>query len=216
MMRKKNGSDFTLKNFYNWCMDYWQWVGIFLFIYLTIYLTCIILPQNIILYGLLMVFPLYLLHEFEEYLIPGGFAEFFNEDVLKIKRKDVVPIDKPAIFWINMLLVWILLPVAGLLSIIDMRFGVWMPYFIIFQAISHLILGIKGKRLINPGMVSSWLIHTPFAIWLLNLLFSQGVITNQINIHLLIGILVNAILPIIGFGPFKFSLLNKYKKRINK
>lgn len=210
-MKKEN-----VKNLYNWFVDYWQWVGIILFIYLTIYLSLIVLPQNIILYGLLMIFPIYILHEFEEYLVPGGFPEFFNLKIFKVKRKDVVPIDEPAIFWINILLIWILLPIGGFLSLINIKFGIWMPYFLIFQAISHVLLGIKGKKILNPGMISSWVIHVPFSIWLLNELLSQGIITSYLNIHLLIGIAVNAILPIIGFGPFKFSLLNRYKKRILK
>lgn len=163
-----------------------------------------------------MIFPLYILHEFEEYLVPGGLPDFFNKKIFKVKKKDVVPVDKPAIFWINIILIWILLPLGGLLSLINIEFGFWMLYFLIFQAISHVILGIKGNRLLNPGMISSWFIHVPFAIWMLNLLFSKGLITNHINVHLLIGILANAILPIIGFSLLKFSLISRYKRKISK
>jgi len=215
-MAKDNSPKFTLNRFYLWFMDYWQYVGVVLFIYLTTYLSVIVLPQNRILYGLLMIFPLYLLHEFEEYLIPGGFAEFFNRRLFKVNRTDIVPIDKVAIFWINVFYAWTLLPIFGLLSVVDIRFGIWMPYFIIFQAVAHLILGIKGKQLLNPGMFTSWLIHVPFGIWILYLLSLEGIIINPINIHLVIGILLNLLLPIIGFGPFKFSLLNRFKRRVSK
>ena len=53
-----------------------------------------------------------------------------------------------------------------------------MPYFFILQAVVHLMLGIVGKRLLNPGMVSAWLVHVPWGIWTIWLLVRAGVITN--------------------------------------
>jgi len=66
-----------------------------------------------------------------------------------------------------------------------------MPYFFIFQAVVHLILGIVGKRFLNPGMVSAWLVHVPWGIWTIWLLVQAGVITNPYwNDYLRDGLLV--------------------------
>jgi hypothetical protein len=53
-----------------------------------------------------------------------------------------------------------------------------MPNFYIFQAVIHLVLGIVGGRLLNPGMLTSWLVHVPWAIWTIGLLIRAGVVAN--------------------------------------
>jgi len=101
--------------------------------------------------------------------------------------------------------VWITLPLFSLLAVADLRWAAWMPYFFIFQAVVHLILGLVGRQLLNPGMVSAWLVHVPWGIWTIGLLMRAGVIINPFwNIFVLIGLLVNATLPVVG----RFLLVN--------
>jgi hypothetical protein len=50
-----------------------------------------------------------MLHETEEYIFPGGFGPFFNIDIFKLDTPDA-PIDENFIFYINVLLIWIILP----------------------------------------------------------------------------------------------------------
>ncbi len=205
---------FTVGNYYKWLIGNWQYVGVALGIYLAVYLTVTILPKNKLEYAMLMVFPLYILHEFEEYLVPGGFPEFFNRTVFKVDRNDdLVPLDREAIFWINIGYVWIPIPIFCLLSLYDIRFGIWIPYFLIFQAIVHVFLGINGKRLLNPGMVTAWLVHVPFAIWILAMIHAEGYLPNYlINVYIIIGFLVNLTLPVIGFGP----VMHRYNRRVQE
>jgi hypothetical protein len=80
------------------------------------------------------------------------------------------------------MVVWIALPLYSLWAITGLIQAAWMPYFYIFQAVVHLILGIVGKRFFNPGMVPAWLVHVPWGIWTIWLLVPAGVIAVAISI----------------------------------
>jgi hypothetical protein len=166
----------TLKRYFNWFKENWPKVGVIVCLFLTIYLIVIVLPQNTLLFALLMSTPLYMLHEIDEYIFPGGFAQFMNQNIFKTDPESGL-LDTDAVFWINMV-VWIAMPLFSLWAILDIDQAIALPYFFIFQAVVHLILGIVGKRFINPGMISEWLIHVPWGIWTIWLLVSAGAIRN--------------------------------------
>jgi hypothetical protein len=167
----------TLKGYFTWFKEDWQKVGVILALFLTIYLTVIVLPQNTLLFAVLISTPLYMLHEVEEYVFPGRFAQFMNQNIFKADP-ETGPLDPAAVFWINAVAIWIVIPLFSLWAIFDIRQAIALPYFYIFQAVIHLILGIVGKRLLNPGMVSAWLVHVPWGIWTIWLLVQAGAITN--------------------------------------
>jgi len=109
---------------------------------------------------LLLAFLLYLIHEIEEYVLPGGHAA-------------------------------------------------WLPYFFSFQALPHLCMGIVGKMYINPGIRSSFVLHTPYAIFMIYLLSKNGVISNPyINMYMVIGFLFNGLLPLMA----KYIAIPRCKK----
>jgi hypothetical protein len=177
----------TLKGYFNWFKENWPKTGVIVGIFLTIYLVVIVLPKSTLLFALMMSTPLYMLHEADEYIFPGGFAQFMNWNIYKTDPENGL-VDQNAIFWINMV-VWFFLPLSSLQAGTDLTQAGWMPYFFIFQAVIHLILGIVGKRLLNPGMISAWLVHVPWGIWTIWLLVKAGVITNPYwNRYLLDGL----------------------------
>ena len=198
----------TLKAYFTWFMENWQRTGVIVCLFLTVYLVVIVLPQNTILFALLMSTPLYMLHEIDEYVFPGGFAQFMNSKIYKTDPEDGL-LDTAAVFWINVVAVWIGLSFFSLWAVIDIRQAIAIPYFFIFQAVVHLILGIVGKRIISPGMASAWLVHVPWAIWTIWLLVQAGIITNPYwNSDLLTGLLINVALLFVGR-----VLLVRYKLR---
>ena len=166
----------TFRGYFTWFRENWQNVGVIVSLFLIIYLGVIILPQSTLLFALLLSTPLYMLHEIDEYIFPGGFAEFMNRNIFKTDSEARI-LDTTAVFWINMV-VWIALPLFSLWALFDIRQAIALPYFFIFQAVVHLILGIVGKRFFNPGMISAWLIHVPWGIWTIWLLLQEGAITN--------------------------------------
>jgi len=166
----------TPKAYFTWFKENWPKVGVMVSFFLTIYLIVIVLPQNTLLFALLMSTPLYMLHEIDEYVFPGGFAQFMNQNIFKMDPESGL-LDASAVFWINMV-VWIVMPLFSLWAIFDINQAIALPYFFIFQAVVHLILGIVGKRLINPGMISAWLVHVPWGIWTIWLLVQTGAVSN--------------------------------------
>jgi hypothetical protein len=176
-------------------------------LFLTIFLVVLALPKSTLLFALLMYTPLYILHETDEYIFPGGFAQFVNQKIYKTDPETGL-LDPTAVFWINMI-VWIALLIFSLWAVVDLTQAAWMPYFVIFQTVVHLILGIIGKRFFNPGMLSAWLVHVPWGIWRIWLLVQAGVVTNPYwNNYLLQGLEVNLALPITGL-----SLLVRYRHK---
>lgn len=189
--------------YYHWFHREWMRAGLVVAVFLFVYLTVLVAPTNLALYAMLLCAPLYLLHETEEYLFPGGFIEFANQDLYKQDPKNGL-VDESLVFWINMGYIWLPLPICGLLATLDLRWAAWMPYFLIFQAIVHIGLSVATRRWYNPGLATACLLHTPFALWAIYLLQGAGVIQNPyFNIYLLLGFLFILGLPIAGLLAMK-------------
>jgi hypothetical protein len=187
----------TLKGYFFWFKENWPKTGLIVGLFLTVYLSVVVLPKSTLLFALLMSTPLYILHQADEYIFPGGFARFMNHNIYKMDPDNGL-VDSTAVFVINMV-VWIALPLYSLWAVTDLTQAAWMPYFFIFQAVVHLILGIVGKRFLNPGMVSAWLVHVPWGIWTIWLLVQAGVVTNPYwNGYLRDGLMVNVYLLFAG------------------
>jgi len=97
------------------------------------------------------------------------------------------------------ILIWIVLPIFGLLSMLNYSLGLWLPYFSLFAGVAHVALALKAKKLYNPGLLVSLFINIPIGLWSIFYIFEQGLIDNVfLNIHFVIGLAVNAILPVMG------------------
>ena len=200
-----------MRKYIEWVKDNWQKAAILVLIYVLATIIPLYSRVDLLEFMLLLAFPLYLIHEIEEYILPGGFARFFNRNLLKIEDDDkIVPVDREVIFWLNLIYIWIVIPLFVVLSFINMKFAAWIPYFFLFQAIGHLIMGIVGKMILNPGIRSSFLLHIPYAIFVIFLLNVERVIANPyVNIYMGIGFVFNLLLPLFA----KFIVLPRYHKR---
>ena len=87
-----------------WLYDHWMKATPFLAFYTTILIWLYVKEQNYALFLIWMQTPIYWLHEFEEYICPGGFLDFFNRKPLGSVRGDY-PLTKAGSFWINIPLV---------------------------------------------------------------------------------------------------------------
>lgn len=203
-----------MNNYLEWIKDHWQKAAVLVLIYVLATMIPLYSRIDLIEFMLLLAFPLYLVHEIEEYILPGGFVSFFNENLLKVDAHEkILPIDREAVFWINMIYIWLVIPIFSGLGIYDIRFAAWIPYFFIFQALSHLGMGIKGKMIINPGIRSSFILHTPYAIMMIYLLNNNEVLSNPyLNIYMVIGFLFNGLLPMMA----KFIILPRYSRRLKE
>ena len=139
-----------------------------------------------------------MLHETEEYVFPGGFARFFHRHIFKLDT-DEGPLTEDFIFYVNVIIVWILLPVFGLLSVLDFAYGLWILYFSFFAGLAHILLAIRARKLYNPGLVVSLLLNIPVSLWSILYMIEVGILDSFfINYHILVGLGLNALLPVMG------------------
>lgn len=201
----------TLSEYFRWLKKEWAKVGVILAIYLFVMLFVFVRNYDFVVFVLLLQTPLYMLHQAEEYIFPGGFGKFFNTKIFNLEAEDE-PVDENFIFYVNVILIWIVLPVFGLLSTRDYSFGLWLPYFSFFAGIAHIALALKARRRYNPGLLVSLFINIPVGLWSILYLIGQGIIENFfLNIHFVIGLGVNAILPVMGT-----ILLRKHQKNVTQ
>lgn len=196
-----------VSEYYRWLKKDWAKTGFILSIFLFIFLFIFVRPSDFVVFILLLQTPLYMLHQTEEYVFPGGFGQFFNKDIFKLETEDG-PVDQNFIFFVNVILIWFILPVFGLLSTIDYRYGLWIPYFSFFAGIAHVLLAIRAKKRYNPGLIVSLFINIPVGLWSILYLINRGILENFfLNPYIVIGLGLNAILPIMGV-----VLLRSYQK----
>ena len=197
----------VFSEYYLWLKKEWAKVGLILSIYLFVMLIVFVRKYDFVVFILLLQTPLYMLHQTEEYIFPGGFGKFFNTKIFNLDTEDK-PLDANFIFYVNVILIWIVLPVFGLLSTLNYSFGLWLPYFSFFAGVAHIALAIKARNLYNPGLLVSLFINIPAGIWSILYLLEQGLIENFfLNIYFVIGLAINLILPVMGT-----ILFRKYQK----
>ncbi len=101
------------------------------------------------------------MRQFEEHTW-NGFKNYINKRVFKVPEGDF-PLDDKHIFWINILIVWILMPIFAGLSSFNILFGLWIPYFAVFNSLSHIIFSIRNWEY-NPGLIVSLFLGIPVGI----------------------------------------------------
>ncbi|MBI9050868.1 MAG: HXXEE domain-containing protein [Anaerolineaceae bacterium] len=197
-----------LSEYYAWLKKDWAKAGFIISIFLFVFLFVFVREYDFIVFLLLLQTPLYMLHETEEYIFPGGFGKYFNTKILKLQTEKE-PVNETFIFFVNVILIWILMPVCGLLSTIDYRFGLWIPYFSFFAGIAHILLAIKAKKIYSPGLIVSLVLNIPVGLVTILYLWHHDIIKNIfLTPHLLIGLGLNAILPVMGT-----ILLRNYRQK---
>ena len=156
---------------------------------------------------------IYWVHEFEEYILPGGFLAFFNHNMMR-SNQDEYPLTKVGSFWINIPLVYVAMPFSALLAhFFGLELGLWTAYFSFLNAFAHAIMFFIFGRKYNPGLIISIFLNIPFAIYMVWYFFDNNLVTTQGNIiSIIVAIIAQASMMIYGFG----YLVPKMKKEQNK
>jgi hypothetical protein len=101
-------------------------------------------------------------------------------------------------------------PTFGLLSVIDYRYGLWILYFSFFAGFAHILLALRARKLYNPGLFVSFFLNIPVGLWSIFYMIDHGVLDSFfLNYHILIGLGLNALLPVIGVILYKNYHENK-------
>jgi hypothetical protein len=189
----------------NWFYNNWAKLSVLLAIIVTVLIYVFIKPENIVLFLIWMQIPIYLLHQFEEHTW-NGFKNYINKKVFKVKKGDF-PLNDKNIFWINIPIIWILMPIFAGLSSVNIMFGLWIPYFAVFNSLTHVIVSIRNQEY-NPGLLVSLVLGIPVGIYALIIFYSYITVPTIISI---ISIFFAILLHVIVFGYIK----RNYTKQIN-
>ena len=163
----------------NWLYNNWAKLSIFLAIIITILIYIFIKPYNFLLFLIWIQLPVYLLHQFEEHNW-NGFKNYINRNVFKVKEGDF-PLNDKIIFWVNIPIVWILIPIFSVLSSLNVMFGLWIPYFAIFNSLTHVIVSVLNREY-NPGLIVSLILGIPVGIYALIIFYSYVQIPGLISV----------------------------------
>jgi hypothetical protein len=187
----------------NWLYKNWAKLSVLLAIILTIFIIVFIKTENTVLFLIWIQIPVYLLHQFEEHA-RNGFKNYINKKVFKVQEGDF-PLNDKNIFWINIPIIWILMPTFAVLSSINMMFGLWIPYFAVLNSLSHVIFSIRNREY-NPGLIVSLILGIPVGAYALIVFYSNIAVPTIISI---LSIFFALLLHIIIFGYIRMN----YKKQ---
>ncbi|MSP12917.1 MAG: HXXEE domain-containing protein [Chloroflexi bacterium] len=173
-----------------WFMEEWSRTALPLGIVLLLLTPFMLSGLDIVAFLVFLQLPIYMLHQYEEHA-QGRFREFVNQEVAGGREV----LTNRAIFWINILGVWLLdlvilyvaqfpAPLLGLIAI----------YLTLFNSLLHIAMGIRLRRY-NPGLWTSLLLFLPvggYSLYVISVIakatwFDQGIgLSAAILLHGLI------------------------------
>jgi hypothetical protein len=144
---------------------------------------------------------IYMLHQIEEHLWPGGFRQFTNAHVFK-SGSDRWPLDIGGVALVNIGYVWLPLALAAVWPGPLRWLGLGWVGLTLINGISHIATSIRF-RIYNPGLVTSIVLFLPFTIWMLWHEHAAGMLSaTDIGIVLLAGVLLHIPVAALFVVPF--------------
>lgn len=137
----------------------------------------------------------YLIHQIEEHLWPGGFRQFTNRHVFR-SGDDNFPVDIGGVALVNIGYVWLPLALAVAWPGPLRWLGLGWAGLTLINGVSHIVSTLR-LRCYNPGLVTSIVLFLPFTIWFLAHEAGAGMLTGtEIGLIVIAGILLH--IPIAG------------------
>lgn len=128
---------------------------------------------------------IYMIHQIEEHLWPGGFRQFANARVFK-SGNDNWPVTEGGVALVNVGYVWLPILLAALFPGPLRWLGLGWVGLTLINGISHIATSIRFK-VYNPGLITSIVLFLPFTIWMLAREVSAGMLTGWQVVGLLIA-----------------------------
>lgn len=149
-------------SFYIWSINNWAKACLPFGIFLLLLGPFILKGVGFEAFLIFLLLPVYMIHQYEEHA-HGEFKIFVNNFVGKGKEV----LNDKAIFWINILAVW-LVGLSGLyLSVyVSLAYGLAVGYLTVFNGFLHVVIGVL-KRSFNPGFWTSLIVFLPLGSYTL-------------------------------------------------
>lgn len=178
--------------FTSWFIQSWSRVGLPLGIVLLLLSPFLLKGIGVILFLVFLQLPVYMFHQYEEHA-HGRFRDFINQMIGGGK----LILSDTAIFWINILLVWVLdLCILYVAVYWNSSLGLIAAYLTLFNGLTHIIVALVQRRY-NPGLWTSIVLFLPLgaaSIVILTMATEAGILYQVIG--LVSAILVHGIILI--------------------
>ena len=144
---------------------------------------------------------IYMLHQIEEHLWPGGFRQFANAHVFKSGNDDW-PVGIGGVALVNIGCVWLPIGLATLYPAALRWVGLGWIGLTLINALTHIVSTI-WLRVYNPGLVTSIVLFLPFTIFALALERAHGALSGgEIGLIVLAGIVLHLPVAALFVVPF--------------
>ena len=134
-----------------------------------------------------------LIHQFEEYVYPGGFKIFYNTNIYNKNKVTTHPLTDNAILLVNLGIGWTVYLFAAVKGESSIFLSIGLAGITIFNGLLHTFLALL-HRSYNPGLYSSILLFIPFGSYLLYRLCTE-IELNLIAIGIVIFLLGIFLVP---------------------
>jgi hypothetical protein len=144
---------------------------------------------------------IYLTHQIEEHLWPGGFRQFADAHMFH-SGDDNWPVDIGGVALVNIGFVWLPLALAIAFPETLRWVGLGWVGLTFINAFTHIAASAR-LRIYNPGLVTSIVLFLPFTVWVFALEMSRGMLSGADVAGIVVaGILLHVPVAAVFVVPF--------------
>jgi hypothetical protein len=144
---------------------------------------------------------LYMVHQVEEHLWPGGFRQFTNAHIFRSGDENW-PVSMGGVALVNVGFVWVPLALAVLFPRPLRWVGLAWIGLTLVNALTHIVASLRF-RVYNPGLVTAVLLFLPFAIWALGTEAANGLLSGgEVALILVLGVLLHVPVALVFVVPY--------------
>ncbi len=177
-----------------WFIKHWAKIGGLIVIAIAVYVSNSNFKLTDMESLLWLHFATLLIHQFEEYVYPGGFKDFFQENIYNKNRIIRFPLNDRGIILVNVIIGW----TAYFFSAINGEKILWLAVGLlgvtILNGLLHTFM-LVVRRKYNPGFVSGLFLLIPFGTFVLLKLLTV-LPTNDLISGIIIFAIGTSLIPI--------------------
>jgi hypothetical protein len=152
-----------------------------------------------------------LLHQFEEYVYPGGFKDFYNRDIRNINALAKSTLNDRGIILVNILFGWTAYLLSAISGVKMLWLAIGLSGITISNGMLHTVMFLRKRRYI-PGMVSGLFLFIPFGIYVLLKAISVGTAEDLIS-GMVVFVIGTVSIPVSIYITYKIGLPDNGSKK---
>ncbi len=147
--------------------------------------------------------PVYMIHQIEEHLWPGGFRRYVNTKVFH-SGDPLRPASAGAIAFVNIVMVWVPIALGAIPQQVLpglMWLGLTMVAVSLVNAMAHIALLVPTRQR-NPGVMTAVVLLLPFSLWTLRLAMVQKVLDwSHLALLIVLALALHGVVAVIIAWP---------------